>query len=181
MKHTGKFAALVGFLPLAIHARGQISSQSTSGPCSPIFNGDNNTNNCDTTPPPRRIQMADAKKAIAILQKAADSKVQFRIVGGSEEINGFSKNLAGMFQEAHWEMVPGSRTGELSVSDGFRTTHGEGIECGGRPSASFEAVKAAFQAIGHPCRTASVYRQNDPRQPAFDVYVQIGTRIIPKD
>ena len=93
-------------------------------------------------PPNRTILLARARIAIEDLQKAAGSKVQFRIVGGSDEINAFSNNLAGLFVEGKWILVPGSRTGQLSASDGQgHISHGEGVECGGvAGSKAFDAA-----------------------------------------
>jgi hypothetical protein len=127
--------------------------------------------------------MANATRAIDILKRApAGSKVQFRIVGGSDEINKFSNNIAAIFQMGGWAFVPGSRTGTLiSVDEKGRISHGEGIDCGGTANdPSFEAAKAALEVAGYPCRVES-FTQNISDPNGSYIYIQIGSRILPDE
>ena len=151
------------------------------------------------TPSNRTIRMENARIAIADLQRAAGSKVQFCIIGGTEEINTFSNNVAGLFVEGKWKLVSGGRIAQLTLGDGQgHVSHGEGIECGGiAGNAAFEAEKSAMRDAGYPCREVlytdrpfagklcGPVGKGHPSQTTPenipDVYIQIGTRILPED
>ena len=142
------------------------------------------TNIGKITPPNRLIMMPNALNAIAILKQAPPgSKVQFRIVGGSQEIDTFANNVAGMFQAAGWGFVSGTRTGQLNSIDALgRVSHGEGIECGGTDQdPMFERAKEGLAAAGYQCRVITQFAPGGGDKDKPYIYIQIGTRILPED
>lgn len=189
-------------LLLSMSSLAQVSTggQTTNAPCSPIFNGNGNTNTCLVNIPPgdRVIYLDAAHKAIALLQKMPPtSKVEVAIVGGSREINTFAANIRALFVAAHWTVLPGEIIGEMTMMGDDGVDHGEGVVCSGvTGNAAYEAAKLALKTAGHPCRktydqppsppeAASTSQPtpspNTRRPPTPDISISIGTRIIPQD
>jgi hypothetical protein len=182
MRRSTLSVIILGFLAsFTLNAQSSHGQQTTNGPCSPIYNGNGNTTICNSPPGYRVIYMADAKKAIALLQaQPPTSKVRFTIIGGSAEINAFADNVGALFAEAHWTMLGVSRIGEMSGLEADGTiSHGEGVVCRGiNGNAAYEAAKLALAAAGHPCK-ARPFPSSPGALDGVDIF--IGTRILPQD
>jgi len=185
MKLPRTALGIVLALPSCISIQSQTSTplpgQTTNGPCSPIFNGSNNTVNCNYPPGVRVILLANAKLAIAELKKLPGAKVEFTIVGGTNEIINFGNTVAALFRAGQWSAVGFNSVGQEDNYINGHVDHGEGVRCSGTGQA-FETARTALALAGYPCigpaYPAGGGRPN-PNPP--DVYVQIGTRIMPED
>jgi hypothetical protein len=76
--------------------------QTTNGPCSPIFNGSGNTNNC--TPPSRHIS-ADFSKSGAEFLSAYPAKIQIIYPSTDAEAYNYAMEITSMLKAAGWEVV----------------------------------------------------------------------------
>jgi hypothetical protein len=89
--------------------RASSQDQTTNGPCSPIFNGSNNTNNCDTTPPPRVIP-PDYYKQVRDYLAQTPTTVIISVMGSAESYS-FARALYNLLKDADWNMRDGDVRG----------------------------------------------------------------------
>jgi hypothetical protein len=154
--------------------------QTTNGPCSPIFNGSNNVLSCNYPPAARFILLANAKLAIAELQKLPGLRVEFTFVGGTDEITNFGNTVAALFREGQWTAAGFNSVGQENNFINGHMDHGEGVRCSGTGQA-FETARNALALAGFPCVGPAYPAGGRPNPNPPDVYVQIGSRIMPAD
>lgn len=161
-----------------------LPSQTTTGACSPIFNGSGNVNNCNTPPGDRVILLTNAKQAIAVLNRVpSPSKVSFTVVGGSPEITSFANSIITMFAAAHWDYNVERAGHVMTTEPDGSTDSGEGLICVGfSGSPAYEYARAALAAAGHPCKAYQIRRSaSDLKSVDETVSITIGTRIVPSN
>jgi hypothetical protein len=201
--------ALAGKDPAAINLKLDELIKIASRPAQPVCDNNTLTNcvagdnygsqtvNGFVPPPPRQMTTANAYGAIALLRTApTGSRVRFMIVGGEKEINGFAAQVVRLFNDTNggWAIDNITTVGQLTSMgtgpDGNLVSHGEGFHCSvGNPrSGAGEIAIQALAKTGYPClrdpdtpdSPAPQQRTSPGETPRpVDLYVTIGTRIIP--
>lgn len=162
-------------------------TQSTNAPCS----GNSVTGNVDNTdcvagyvPPPARVMARTGRDAALVVLRTAPhgSSVYFQIVGGSDEIQAFERQIENLFTNAGWTIAGRDFIGSLSVvsvgPNGPISSHGEGLHCmAGASTRSAEVALEAMKLAGFPCASGNF----GSNRTAVDLYIQVGSRISPQD
>ena len=135
-------------------------------------------------PPPRVMTKEQHRSGVEVLQTASKGATVF-LVRGSEpddkEINSFFDQVVGLFADAdRWNIGGKDLSGpETQYVDGY-LAHARGVGCQiTNPSdGAGEIAKKALAAAGFPC-TERIYRGNATLEKSIDIYVSVGTRIMP--
>jgi len=149
-------------------------------------------------PPPRQMTIPNANAAIALLKTAPKgSRVAIQITGGDSEINSFTSQVVRLFNDTNgtWAIANISRAGMTILMTDNGVYNGSGFHCSvaNNASGAGEIAVKALAMTGYPCvRDPDIYNpppqtpsvaqpngQNPPAPPPVDLYLSIGTRIVP--
>jgi hypothetical protein len=175
-------AVLMALLTLALH--GSSFGQATE------------TGRAPSPQPPRQMTVPNAYAAIALLRTAPKgSRVVIHITGGDSEMNSFTSQVVRLFNDTNGTWVIGdiSRAGTTISTNGNDVYKGSGFHCSvsNKISGAGEIAIKALAMTGYPCvhdpdsydpppqppSTSGPNGQNP--QPPVDLYLSIGTRIVP--
>jgi len=144
------------------------------------------TYNGNIPPPRREMLISNMLIASNILSTAPKgSRVSITRVGQSDEINKFASEVDELFFHSNfvWIVDPPNNVGELHLFNENGVSHGEGFHCSvsnSKSGAGLIAIQALAKA-GYPCVRDSDTPTDHSDPHPVDIYLTIGTRIIPPD
>jgi hypothetical protein len=164
-----------------------VCNNTTSSNCAEINNGQQTIVQGYVLPPRRRMTQAQIDAAIAVLKTAPKGSTAILIyVGKSEdnEINPFFDQVVGLFASSadHWKVTL-KRTGPETFTADGGILRGEGIGCSvdRATNGAGDIAKRALSVAGFPCTRDAIGWIWGLEKPSADIYVSIGTRIVPSD